>query len=204
MPATSVRCSVPTSIVSFTSFVEFGTFSAVSTFATRRSTFMKSSIEIRSLPRRPAPRRGCAPVPRPAPRLPASCGGCRCRLRCRRLLRSVLVVGHRPQLLHGVLHSWKQRLDATRGAARRSACRPSDPTHVSAVDPSIVRIRSAVVGITGSISAATTRSASAALYSVASSSGRDSGVFASAHGSRVTMYLFSARNQLPRSRAAPG
>src|SRR6185369_13640892 len=35
MPATSVRCSVPTSTVSFSSFFDFSTFSAVSTFAVR-------------------------------------------------------------------------------------------------------------------------------------------------------------------------
>ena len=46
MPATSVRCSVPTSIVSLISFREFGTFSAASTFAVRSSTFMKSSMVI--------------------------------------------------------------------------------------------------------------------------------------------------------------
>ena len=58
-------------------------------------------------------------------------------------------------------------------------------------------------GITGSTSAQTTRSASAALYSVASSSGRDAGVFASAQGSRTTMYLLSAEisSQMPRSAA---
>src|SRR6478609_9067534 len=47
MPATIVRCSVPRSIDSFISFFEFGTRSAASTRATRRSTFMKSSIEMR-------------------------------------------------------------------------------------------------------------------------------------------------------------
>ena len=46
MPATSVRCSVPTSMLSLTSLREFGTFSAASTFAVRSSTFMKSSIVI--------------------------------------------------------------------------------------------------------------------------------------------------------------
>ena len=50
MPATSVRCSVPTSTISLTSFREFGTFSAASTLATRSSTFMKSSMVILSLP----------------------------------------------------------------------------------------------------------------------------------------------------------
>src|SRR5262245_23234652 len=37
-------------MLSFTSLREFGTFSAASTFATRRSTFMKSSIVMRSPP----------------------------------------------------------------------------------------------------------------------------------------------------------
>src|SRR5262249_30620712 len=48
MPATSVRCSLPTSTWSLISLLDFGTRSAASTFATRSSTFMKSSIEIRA------------------------------------------------------------------------------------------------------------------------------------------------------------
>src|SRR5258706_7609689 len=47
MPATSVRCSVPTSTCSLISLFDLGTRSAASTFATRSSTFRKSSIEIR-------------------------------------------------------------------------------------------------------------------------------------------------------------
>jgi len=49
MPATSVRCSLPTFTSSFRSFFDFSTLSAVITFAVRSSTFMKSSIEIRSV-----------------------------------------------------------------------------------------------------------------------------------------------------------
>src|SRR3954464_10972907 len=47
MPATRVRCSVPTSIESFINLREFGTFSAVSTLATRRSILRKSSMVMR-------------------------------------------------------------------------------------------------------------------------------------------------------------
>ena len=47
-PATIVRTSVPTSTVSFSSFFDFGTRSAASTLATRRSTFMKSSKPMRA------------------------------------------------------------------------------------------------------------------------------------------------------------
>ena len=48
MPATSVRCSDPTSTWSFSNRLDFGTRSAARTTATRSSTFMKSSIEIRA------------------------------------------------------------------------------------------------------------------------------------------------------------
>ena len=48
MPATIVRCSVPASMRIFISFFDFGTRSASRIFAARSSTFMKSSIEMRS------------------------------------------------------------------------------------------------------------------------------------------------------------
>ena len=60
MPATTVRCSSPTSTHSFNSFFDFGTCSAVRTFATRSSTFMNSSIDTRSPP---APCGACTSVP---------------------------------------------------------------------------------------------------------------------------------------------
>ena len=54
-------------------------------------------------------------------------------------------------------------------------------------------MRSAAPGITGSTSAATTRSVSAEWYRVTSSVARWSGFFASAQGSRLTMYWLTAR-----------
>ena len=46
MPATSVRISSPTFTVSLRSFFDLATFSAATTSATRRSTFLKSSSVI--------------------------------------------------------------------------------------------------------------------------------------------------------------
>src|SRR6185436_10963896 len=76
------------------------------------------------------------------------------------------------------------------------------PIHDSAFTPSMLLIRPDADGITGSTSDATTLSASAALYNVASRTGRDSGVFASAHGSRATMYLLRAEISSHVSRKA--
>ena len=44
MPATTVRCSLPSETVSFSSFLDFGTGSAARTSATRSSTLPKSAM----------------------------------------------------------------------------------------------------------------------------------------------------------------